>query len=103
MGQEAIINDQVGGVDIAVLWDRESSLAIPYARQVGDQVLSFELQTDDGFPFLLRDRETQSLWNVNGQAIEGPLEGQQLTQVPAHNSMYFAWITFWQNSEVWVP
>ena len=103
MGHQAIINDQVGGVDIAVLWDRESSLAIPYARQVGDQVLSFELQTDDGFPFLLRDRETQSLWNVNGQAIEGPLEGRQLTQVPAHNSMYFAWITFWQNSEVWVP
>ena len=103
MEHQAIINDQVGGVEIAVLWDRESSLAIPYARQVGDQVLSFELHTDGGFPFLLRDRETQSLWNVNGQAIEGPLEGQQLTQVPAHNSMYFAWITFWQNSEVWVP
>ncbi|MBT6149617.1 MAG: DUF3179 domain-containing protein, partial [Gemmatimonadetes bacterium] len=31
------------------------------------------------------------------------LKGQQLTQVPAHNAMWFAWVTFWPNTDVWMP
>jgi hypothetical protein len=98
MGTQTIINDQVGGVDIVVLWDRESSLVIPYARQVGDQVLSFEIAADDGFPFLLKDRETKSLWNVNGLALEGPLAGYQRT-----TACISPGFTFWQDTAVWSP
>ena len=102
MGERAVINDQVGGVDIAVVWDRRRHLAIPYAREVGGRSLNFELVDDEQFPVIgLRDRETQSLWDLRGLAVEGELAGQQLRQIPAHNSMWFAWVTFWQNTEVW--
>ena len=90
MGARAVINDQVGGVDIVVLWDRDSYLAIPYACSV--QV----------FPYVgMRDRETGTLWDVRGLAVEGELAGEQLVQVPAHRSMWFAWVTFWQETGVW--
>jgi hypothetical protein len=98
---QAALNDQVGGVDLVVVWDRAANLAIPYARQVGDQVLTFDVEQDGAFPMSLRDRETRSLWNVNGLALSGPLAGRQLVQVPAHSSMWFAWVTFWQDTEVW--
>jgi hypothetical protein len=102
MGERAVINDQVGGVDIAVVWDRASYLAIPYARQVEDQSLTFDQAEMDEFPFFgMRDRETGTLWDVRGLAVEGELAGRQLRQVPAHNSMWFAWVTFWQNTGVW--
>ena len=101
MGDRAAINDQVGGVNIVVLWDRASSLAIPYASEVDGQSLSFEIDDSTGFPFSLVDRETGSLWNARGEAIDGPLTGAQLTQVPAHNSFWFAWVTFWRETDVW--
>jgi len=102
MGARAVINDQVGGVDIVVLWDRDSYLAIPYARSVQGRILSFEPVEVEVFPYVgMRDRETGTLWDVRGLAIEGELAGQQLVQVPAHRSMWFAWVTFWQETGVW--
>ena len=77
-------------------------MAIPYAREVDGRSLHFEFVDDEQFPFIgLRDRETQTLWDVRGLAVEGELAGQQLGQIPAHNSMWFGWVTFWQNTEVW--
>ena len=102
MGERAAINDEVGGVDIVVVWDRASHLAIPYAREVDGQSLTFKLTEFAEFPYIgLRDEETETLWDVRGLAVEGELAGRQLRQVPAHNSMWFAWVTFWQHTGVW--
>ena len=101
LDDQAAINDQVGGVDIIVVWDRANSLAIPYARQLGDLTLSFDVDQSAGFPFNLVDRETGSVWNVKGEAIDGPLTGNRLAQVPAHNSFWFAWVTFWRDTDIW--
>ena len=102
MGNQAVVND-IGGHEIAVVYDSESRLAIPYSRRVDDRVLTFEVVLDDSFPFSLRDTETQTLWDIRGRAVDGALEGQQLTQVPAHGSMWFARVTFWPNTDVWCP
>ena len=32
LGEHAVLNERVGGVDIAVVWDREHHLAIPFSR-----------------------------------------------------------------------
>jgi len=101
MGDRALINDRVGGVDIAVLWDRRSYLAIPYAREVNGRSLTFDIDVGADFPFGMRDRETDTVWSATGLALEGELAGVQLAQVPAHSSMWFAWVTFWQNTDVW--
>ena len=29
------------------------------------------------------------------------MTGRQLTQVQAHTSFWFAWVTFWENTRVW--
>ena len=103
MGSRRIINDRVGGTEIAVLWDRGTHLALPYSRWVGEDLLTFDIDQSDGFPFNMVDRETGTRWNANGVALEGPLQGKRLTQIPAHNSMWFAWVTFWQDTDVWSP
>ena len=83
MGAPAVINDQVGGVDIVVLWDRDSYLAIPYARSVQGRMLSFESVEIEAFPFVgMRDRETGTLWDVRGLAIEGELQGSSSYRYP---------------------
>lgn len=51
--------------------------------------------------FTMKDKETGSTWNVKGEAVDGPLKGKTLDQIPAHNAMWFAWLAFWGNTEVY--
>lgn len=51
--------------------------------------------------FVLRDRETGSLWNVRGEAYAGPMKGETLEQVTSFNSFWFAWSIFYNGSEIW--
>jgi hypothetical protein len=45
---------------------------------------------------------TGTRWDLFGRALEGgELEGHRLEQVPAHNSMWFAWDTYWRGAPVW--
>ena len=101
MASRSVINDQIDDVDLVVLWDEATQLAIPYARYADNRQLTFDIDDDSGFPFNMRDRETGSLWNIKGIAIEGELAGHRLTQIPAHNSFWFAWVTFFEETEVW--
>ncbi len=102
MGDRQIIHVTMGGLDVAVAWDAASRMAIPYSRQVAGQVLNFDV-VEEGFPFSMRDQETGTLWDIRGLAVEGELAGERLAQLPAHNAMWFAWVTFWPNTEVWSP
>ena len=59
------------------------------------------MPAQDDLPVQFRDVGTRSLWNMRGEAVEGPLKGTRLRQVPAYNSMWFAWHTYWPNTLVW--
>jgi hypothetical protein len=102
MPDGSVINDQVGGRPLLVLFDRESSTAIPYDRRVDGQTLAFYGVPPQGeLPVEFADLETGSLWNMRGEAVSGPLQGQRLEQVPAHNAMWFAWSAHWPETELW--
>lgn len=51
----------------------------------------------------LRDAETGTLWNLRGEAFDGPLaeEGARLTQLPAYSAFWFAWSVFNHDTDVW--
>lgn len=102
MGEEAVLNDTVGGTDIVVTFYAAEQLATSFFRQFEDQKLTFEKvsSTDAVFPFLLRDLETGTTWDLLGRGVGGPNTGKQLVQVPANNAFWFAWATFWQNTGI---
>jgi len=98
----AVVNDVVGSTPLVVVFDRTSHTAIPYNRTVADQTLNFYAVAPEGpLPVEFKDVETGSRWNLLGEAIAGPLQGQRLVQVPAYNSMWFAWDTYHRGAEVW--
>lgn len=107
MGKQAVINDRVGGLDVVVVFHRQERLALPYDRRIRIEgapvTLTFDwaVPVDLLYPFTMRDRETRSVWNLEGEAIEGELAGTRLRQVPAHNAYWFAWATFWQNTGIY--
>lgn len=109
---EPVINDRFNGVpvvifsknDAASALDRRSiadSRIIPsatvYRRQLDERLLTFEKREDGHF----YDAETGSQWNLFGQAISGPLEGEKLADVENGLHFAFAWLAFHPDSEIY--
>ncbi len=103
MGAEEVINDTVGSDDIVVVYYAAEELAIPYFRLFNGRSLTFDKVASldpEVFPFMMRDQESGTTWDLLGRGVDGPNAGQQLIQVPAHNAFWFAWSTFWQNTGI---
>jgi hypothetical protein len=100
-----VINDEVGGTQIAVFHKpgtasaldtatiaegRDVGSAAVYERRLDEHALTFSAAGDG----LYTDAETGSRWNILGQAVGGELAGKRLTQVLAFDHFWFAWSAF---------
>jgi hypothetical protein len=94
----------VGDTDLVIFWVSGQSSALDtrevaggrdvgsvavFVPQVGGRGLTFAF---DGEEFV--DIETGSVWLINGQAVEGELEGERLSQVSHLDTFWFAWSTY---------
>jgi hypothetical protein len=75
LGDRAVINDDVGGRPVLVVYDREAQMAVAFDRHIADGLLSFEATSTPGFPFFLRDRQTGSIWGLATAGLLHPLLG----------------------------
>ncbi len=80
-----IVNDEVGGVPVAVTFCPLCNSAVVFDRRVGEQVYEFGvsglLRNSD---LIMYDRTTESLWQqFTGEGIVGQHAGDRLTIVPA--------------------
>jgi hypothetical protein len=92
-----LVNDRIGDIPILV-WAAENNFHA-YVRQVGDQVLSFQIQGDE-----VVDQESGSTWDISrGLAVEGPLKGEGLQPVPSSSSYDWAWLDFYPESPIYEP
>jgi hypothetical protein len=41
------------------------------------------------------DDESGSLWTLDGRAVDGPLKGQRLAEIPVENGLYWGVMKFW--------
>ncbi len=106
-----VTNSGVRGEPIVVIrgdldpTDPEVDMMHSFYRRVGNQTLTFDVDTDsDGsFPPLLLDRETESKWTVLGEAVEGALVGERLIPTKSYNAFWFSWVGFWPETGVQTP
>ncbi|UWQ16243.1 DUF3179 domain-containing protein [Jannaschia sp. M317] len=80
-----IVNDDVGGLPVAVTFCPLCNSAITFDRRVDGRVLSFgvsgKLRHSD---MIMYDRQTESWWQqAVGQGIVGELMGAELTMLPS--------------------
>lgn len=106
-----LIEDQVAGVPIAVLFKRGVASALDevaiskgrevgasavFGRRVEGRTLSFVAQGGGRF----RDKQTGTTWDVTGRAVSGPLRGQRLRQIPHDDQFWFAIAAFVRDVEI---
>ncbi|MGI9175161.1 MAG: DUF3179 domain-containing protein [Rhodothermales bacterium] len=80
-----IVNDEVGGVPVAVTFCPLCYSAVAYRRTLDGRPLTFGVS---GFlrhsDLVMYDRQTESLWQqLTGEAIVGAMTGAQLEALPA--------------------
>ncbi len=80
-----IVNDELGGVPIAVTYCPLCNTAIVFDRRVDDQVLDFGTTGNLRFSDLVMyDRQTESWWQqFTGDGIVGAFTGTRLTILPS--------------------
>ena len=88
-----VVNDEVGGVPIAVTYDPLTGAARVFERKVGDRTLRFGvsgLVWNSGF--LLFDRETESLWSqFQGRGLTGDFAGKSLVPRRSRQEDFAGW------------
>ncbi len=98
IGPLAVVNRTVAGLETTVLWDREAFAAQGYEPRTATGPATLEVNGNT-----LVDRETSSIWTVEGDAIEGPRQGEKLIGIPrAFVAFWFAWAEFHPDTEIWI-
>ena len=108
--REEVINDELADEPIVVfhIEGARSALDAPeisdsrkdgstgaFSRIVNDETLTFYYDRSS-----IKDRETESTWDITGKAISGPLENEQLKPLIFGDYFAFAWLVFWPETEI---
>lgn len=98
LSEQPLVNDQVGGTPILVVFDPENASGFVFEREVGGEVLEFDRLDRDH----LQDRQSASTWDMHtGEAVAGPMAGQQLRRVKSTRSFWFGWSDFYPDTRVY--
>ncbi len=104
LGEEQVINHEVGGTEVVLFFrdgmasavdagriERGRDVGTPavYSRAVDGNSLTFRA---DGDNFV--DQETGTRWDFFGEAVSGPLAGAVLEKVVHYVPFWFAWAAF---------
>lgn len=100
LGAEPVVNDELGGIPIVVVFNTASASSAVFNRQLEDgTVLTFSLEEG----ITIKDSETGSRWNgMEGIAVDGPLEGTNLKPVKNTLAFWFAWKDWYPQTRVYL-
>jgi hypothetical protein len=90
-----VIEDSVGGQDVVLLSVIDET-ARAFNPIVNGKKLTFQYSEGN---FI--DNETRTLWNYDGLAISGPLQGKSLARYPVEIDFWFAWAAFYPDTEIY--
>ena len=100
LNNEPVVNDILSGKEILVVFDRQDASGVAFDRQLGDQTLTFMIESED--PLTLSDLETDSTWEgLTGEATDGSLAGQKLDRLKSTAVFWFGWKDFHTDSLVY--
>jgi hypothetical protein len=92
MGYHHIVNDTLGNTPIAVTYCTLCHTGLVWSRSLDGRTLYFRLTGINNGNALMRDIQTNSIWQQStGQAIFGPLKGEQLTLVHSDELTFALW------------
>ncbi|UTA69304.1 DUF3179 domain-containing (seleno)protein [Emticicia sp. 21SJ11W-3] len=90
------LNDKVGNTPLVIAIEADNYSFHVFTRTVEGKILNFVPDAAG-----IRDKETHSLWNWQGECTEGEWKGKKLTKIYARQEYLRAWKQFHQPTEIW--
>ncbi len=85
------IEDELFSTPILLTIELNKKTHYVLRRELEGNILHFET---DSISRKLKDKETHSLWLPNGRAVQGPLQGKQLSRVQSYQEYWHSWKQF---------
>ena len=86
-----MIEDTMPGVPVLLTLENDTATFHVYDRTVKGKTLSFKKV---GGGEEVSDLATNSIWNMDGDCIKGPLTGEKLQSLQAYQEFWHSWKTF---------
>jgi hypothetical protein len=112
LAEQRTVHLELDGDPVVVVWSPGQasaldSMSIDGGRDVG-QTASFVAELDgrevtlepSGTDGRFVDRESGSVFDLRGRAIDGPLAGQKLRPIPHDDTFWFVWVAFRPETEL---
>lgn len=96
LAKNKIIEDSLPGLPILLTLDKDTATFYVFDRKVNGQTISFKKINAAG---QINDIATNSVWNPNGECVDGPLKGEKLQPIQAYQEFWHSWQTFHKNTE----
>jgi hypothetical protein len=94
-----LIQDELATVPVLLVYDAGLGSVIVYRRETAESVLNFLPAASDGH---IQDVETGSIWAIrNGRALQGAMEGNELSRLAAPLVYWFAWSDIHADSDIY--
>jgi hypothetical protein len=96
------VNDRIGDVPVCVTWCPATASGVVWDRRLAGYVLTFAYHPMTiERNLVLYDLRTKSIWSqLQGQALEGSLQGTELPSVPAVQTTWRHWRGMFPRTEV---
>ncbi len=88
--QPQVIEQTLGDQRLVLFSDPSARAAATYRPVVKDRPLTFTVSGDGGTP-RWSDRQTGSLWTIEGRCVAGPLKGESLSPLEFVRVRWYAW------------
>jgi len=89
--KQKVINDTFQNLAVVLVLENDNRSFHVWNRQVNDKLLQFSW---DATTQVLKDITNNSVWNMNGECIEGELKGSKLSVVQSYQEFWHSWESF---------
>ena len=89
--KQRVINDTFQNTALVLVLENDNRSFHVWNRKVNDKLLHF---TFYAVSHSLKDTATNSLWNMNGECVDGVLKGNQLSVIQAYQEFWHSWKSF---------
>lgn len=104
IGYHHQVRDSIGGQMVMITYCTVCRTGRAYSPLVDGQPETFRLVGMDHFNAMFEDSRTKSWWRqVNGEAIEGPLKGKTLSEIPSEQMTLEVWLRSHPDSFILQP
>jgi len=101
MGYHHQVYDTFGSSRVMITYCIVCRTGRAFSPLVNDKPVNFRLVGMTQYNAMFEDPETRSWWmQATGEAVAGPLKGQQLTEIPIEQMTLAAWIDRYPNTTI---